>query len=54
MPRVGGATEVEVRERKDRVDDRMRATRAAIEAGWCTPSRILPPKRCSCLNSRMQ
>jgi chaperonin GroEL len=27
--RVGGATEVEVRERKDRVDDAMHATRAA-------------------------
>ncbi|MHC2398298.1 chaperonin GroEL [Bradyrhizobium barranii subsp. barranii] len=38
--RVGGATEVEVKERKDRVDDAMHATRAAVEkasyraAGW--------------------
>jgi len=31
--RVGGATEVEVKERKDRVDDAMHATRAAIEDG---------------------
>jgi chaperonin GroEL len=31
--RVGGATEVEVRERKDRVDDALHATRAAIEEG---------------------
>jgi chaperonin GroEL len=30
---VGGATEVEVRERKDRVDDAMHATRAAVEEG---------------------
>jgi chaperonin GroEL len=31
--RVGGATEVEVRERKDRVDDALHATRAAVEEG---------------------
>jgi len=31
--RVGGATEVEVKERKDRVDDAMHATRAAVEEG---------------------
>src|SRR3546814_5965740 len=31
--RVGGASEVEVKERKDRVDDAMHATRAAVEAG---------------------
>ena len=31
--RVGGATEVEVRERRDRVDDAMHATRAAVEEG---------------------
>ena len=29
--RVGGSTEVEVKERKDRVDDAMHATRAAVE-----------------------
>jgi len=31
--RVGGATETEVKERKDRVDDAMHATRAAVEEG---------------------
>ncbi|MCP4329224.1 MAG: chaperonin GroEL [Alphaproteobacteria bacterium] len=31
--RVGGATEIEVRERKDRVEDAMNATRAAVEEG---------------------
>jgi chaperonin GroEL len=31
--RVGGSTEVEVKERKDRVDDAMNATRAAVEEG---------------------
>ena len=39
--RVGGASEVEVKERKDRVDDALHATRAAVEEGvvaerWCT------------------
>ena len=33
MIRVGGSTEVEVKERKDRVDDAMHATRAAVEEG---------------------
>ncbi|AFX98647.1 TCP-1/cpn60 chaperonin family protein [Candidatus Endolissoclinum faulkneri L2] len=31
--RVGGATEIEVKERKDRVDDAMHSTRAAVEEG---------------------
>ncbi len=31
--RIGGATEVEVKERKDRVEDAMNATRAAVEEG---------------------
>ena len=31
--RVGGATELEVKERKDRVDDALHATRAAVESG---------------------
>jgi chaperonin GroEL len=31
--RVGGATEVEVKEKKDRVDDSLNATRAAVEEG---------------------
>src|SRR5713101_5716856 len=30
---IGGATEIEVKERKDRVDDAMHATRAAVEEG---------------------
>ena len=33
MIHVGGATEVEVKERKDRVDDAVHATRAAVEEG---------------------
>jgi chaperonin GroEL (HSP60 family) len=33
VTRVGGATGVEVKERKDRVDDAMHATRAAVEEG---------------------
>ena len=32
--RVGGATEVEVKDRKDRVDDALNATRAAVEEGF--------------------
>jgi chaperonin GroEL (HSP60 family) len=31
--RVGGSTEVEVKEKKDRVEDAMNATRAAVEEG---------------------
>jgi hypothetical protein len=31
--RVGGATEVEVKEKKDRVDDALNATHAAVEEG---------------------
>ena len=33
MIRVGGATEVEVKEKKDRVEDALYATRAAVEEG---------------------
>ena len=33
MIRVGGATEVEVKDRKDRVDDALNATKAAVEEG---------------------
>ena len=33
MIKVGGATEIEVKERKDRVDDALNATRAAVEEG---------------------
>ncbi|MEK7988709.1 TCP-1/cpn60 chaperonin family protein, partial [Burkholderia contaminans] len=31
--KVGGATEIEVKEKKDRVDDALHATRAAVEEG---------------------
>jgi len=31
--RVGGATEVEVKEKKDRVEDALNATRAAVQEG---------------------
>ncbi len=34
--RVGGATEIEVKERKDRVDDALNSTRAAVEEGVVT------------------
>jgi chaperonin GroEL len=43
--RVGGATEVEVKERKDRVDDAMHATKAAVEEG-------ILPGGCSARSSR--
>ena len=33
MIRVGGGTEIEVKEKKDRVDDALNATRAAVEEG---------------------
>ncbi len=41
--KVGGATEVEVKERKDRVDDALHATRAAVEEG------IVPGGGCTLL-----
>ena len=43
--KVGGATEVEVKERKDRVDDALHATRAAVEEG------IVPGGGCTLLNA---
>ena len=33
MIRVGGSTEIEVKEKKDRVDDALHATKAAVEEG---------------------
>lgn len=36
MIKVGGATEIEVKEKKDRVDDALNATRAAVEEGIVT------------------
>src|SRR4029434_2952801 len=41
--RVGGATEIEVKERKDRVEDAMHATRAAVEEG------LVPGRGCALL-----
>ena len=38
--KVGGKTEIEVKERKDRVDDAVNATRAALEEG------IIPGEDC--------
>ncbi len=38
--RVGGSTEVEVKERKDRVDDSLHATRAAVEEGIVPGGRV--------------
>jgi len=46
--RVGGNTEIEVKERKDRVDDAMHATRAAVEEG-VVPAAASP---CSMRSSR--
>jgi chaperonin GroEL len=45
--RVGGATEIEVKERKDRVDDAVHATRAAVEEAFCRAAAL----RC-CARSR--
>ena len=43
--RVGGATEVEVKEKKDRVDDALNATRAAVEEGSAAVSPCYVPSR---------
>ena len=43
--KVGGATEVEVKERKDRVDDALHATRAAVEEGRRAGRRRCPAAR---------
>jgi chaperonin GroEL len=40
--RVGGATETEVKERKDRVDDALHATRAAVEEGILPGGGVAP------------
>ena len=47
MIRVGGSTEVEVKEKKDRVDDAMHATKAAVEEGIVPGGggALLPPGR---------
>jgi chaperonin GroEL len=43
--RVGGNTEVEVKERKDRVDDALNATRAAVQEEEASPPRTQAPAR---------
>ena len=49
--KVGGATEVEVKERKDRVDDAMHATRAAVEEGIVPGGGVALVKSADALNS---
>src|SRR5580693_3710541 len=49
--RVGGATEVEVKEKKDRVDDAMHATRAAVEEGVVAGGGIALLRAASALDS---
>jgi chaperonin GroEL (HSP60 family) len=41
--RVGGSSEVEVKERKDRVEDGMHATKAAVEEGVVAKSAVIGP-----------
>jgi chaperonin GroEL len=47
--RVGGATEVEVKEKKDRVDDALNATRAAVEEGVLPGGGIALLRAAACL-----
>jgi len=51
--RVGGSTEVEVKERKDRVDDGLHATRAAVEEG-IVPGGGVALARASLILSKVQ
>jgi chaperonin GroEL len=51
--RVGGASEVEVKERKDRVDDALHATRAAVEEG-VVPGGGVPLARASLVLSKLK
>jgi len=51
--RVGGATEIEVKERKDRVDDALHATRAAVEEG-IVPGGGVPLARASLILSKLK
>ena len=51
--RVGGSTEVEVKERKDRVDDSLHATRAAVEEG-IVPGGGVALARASLILSKMK
>jgi len=49
--RVGGATEVEVKEKKDRVDDALNATRAAVEEGFLAGGGVPLLRAISVLNN---
>ncbi len=51
--RVGGSTEVEVKERKDRVDDALHATRAAVEEGIVAGGGV-PLARASLILSKLK
>ena len=51
--RVGGSTEVEVKERKDRVDDALHATRAAVEEGIVAGGGV-PLARASLILSKLR
>jgi chaperonin GroEL len=51
--RVGGSTEVEVKERKDRVDDALHATRAAVEEG-VLPGGGVPLARASLILAKLK
>src|SRR5271155_3172968 len=51
--RVGGSTEVEVKERKDRVDDALHATRAAVEEG-IVPGGGVPLARASLILAKLK
>jgi chaperonin GroEL len=51
--RVGGASEVEVKERKDRVDDALHATRAAVEEGVVAGGGV-PLARASLILSKLR
>ncbi len=50
--RVGGATEVEVKERKDRVDDALNATRAAVEEGVVPGGGVMLLKAASAITAK--
>ena len=51
--RVGGATEVEVKEKKDRVDDALNATRAAVEEG-VLPGGGIPLLRAAAMLAKLE
>jgi chaperonin GroEL len=50
--KVGGATEVEVKERKDRVDDALNATRAAVEEGVVPGGGVMLLKASLAINAK--